>query len=260
MRSWRDAILVPRQFVGKGASVEGRRINREAEASATPFRRDVAKSAAVGVFGANDRLAKLALDACHTAGLRVPHDASIIGADDDRAICLSAEPRLTSVAIDFAGAGRLAAETLRDLFGKERPRRPLRIYYGALGVVRRASSLTGGAAASEDPCADPRVAAGLAYARSHAGDPGLGVDDIAEAMGVERRQAYRIFAATGKSIRRHVEEIRLGRVRDLLAGTDLPIGDVAEACGFSSAIYFSAFVRRRLGASPSAWRRANARR
>ncbi len=209
-----------------------------------------------GVFAANDRLAKFTLDACHTAGLQVPRDASIVGADDDKSICLAAEPKLSSVAIDFEGAGRMAVETLGSLFGKPRPKKPVVRLYGPLGVVRRGSSVAAPTKAGKE---DPRIVAALAYMRSHVDDTLLGVDDIAKAMGVERRQAYRIFAATGKSIRRHVEEIRLGRIREMLTGTDLPIGDVAAACGFSSAIYFSAFVRRRLGLSPTDWRKANAR-
>lgn len=208
-----------------------------------------------GVFAPNDRLAKFTLEACQTAGLEVPRDAAIVGADNDETHCLSVRPNLSSVRIDFEGAGRLAAETLRRLMEEgaaKRPRRPLVESYGVLGVARRASSRVGPA-----PAVDPRLRDGLDYIARRFGDPYLGIRDVARAMGVCPRQAERVFATTGKSIRRHVEEARLGRVKELLATSDASIGDIARECGFSSQTYFCDFCRRLLGCSPTDWRARN---
>ena len=67
-----------------------------------------------GLFAANDRLAVLAAEACRDAGLAIPRDAAIVGADDDKTLCLATDPPLSSVRLDFEGAGRLAAETRRE--------------------------------------------------------------------------------------------------------------------------------------------------
>jgi len=209
-----------------------------------------------GIFAPNDRLAKFTLEACQAAGLEVPRDAAIVGADNDETHCLSVRPNISSVRIDFEGAGRLAAETLRRLMEEgaaKRPRRPLMESYGVLGVARRASSRVGPA-----PAVDPRLRDGLDYIAHRFGDPYMGIRDVARAMDVCPRQAERIFAATGKSIRLHIEEKRLANVRELLATTDIPVGEVARRCGFASDTYFSQFVKDRLGLSPSAWRQASA--
>ena len=189
------------------------------------------------------------------AGLKVPQDAAIIGADNDETYCITAKPPLTSVRIDFDGAGRLAAQTLeRMMDGRDeaRPSRPLRLLYGVLGVARRGSTRTGIA-----PSEDPRLQDGLDYISHRFGDPYIGIRDVARAMDVCPRQAERIFATTGKSIRRHVEDARLDRVRELLTTSDLPIGDIARECGFASPTYFCDFCRRLLGSSPSDWRAKN---
>ncbi|MBR0057309.1 MAG: substrate-binding domain-containing protein [Kiritimatiellae bacterium] len=223
-----------------------------------------------GVFAPNDRMAKFTLEACLAAGLQVPRDAAIVGADDDDTYCLSVRPHLSSVRIDFEGAGLLAAETLSRLMeerertggrqsGRDmarpfrKPSRVERLHYGVLGVVRRASTRVDAA-----PLCDPRLQEGLDFIEAHSSYPYLGAGDVARAMHVGRRQADRLFAATGMTIQKHVEETRLARVRDLLATTDIPVGEIAAKCGFTSETYFSRLCRRRLGMAPSAWRKANA--
>ncbi|MBR3085378.1 MAG: substrate-binding domain-containing protein [Kiritimatiellae bacterium] len=201
-----------------------------------------------GVFAGNDMLAKFALGACRSAGLDVPGDVAILGADDDEALCLTSDPPLSSVQIDFEGAGRIAAETLQSLFGRKRPARTLDLRYGIRGVARRASTRAAG------PRVDQRLAAALDFIALHACDPLLGVGDVALAMCVCRRQADRIFATTGKSIREHIEEARLARVRTLLATSSRPIREISKECGFATAAYLSRVFRRRTGASMREWR------
>lgn len=199
------------------------------------------------IAAGNDLLAKFALDACRTAGLEVPRDAAIIGADDDETLCLSATPPLSSVRIDFEGAGRKAVETLATLLGKPRPARSPIVRYGILGIARRASTMP------EADGVDPRIALGLDFISLHSGDPFVGVMDVAAAMGVGRRQADRLFATTGKTIRQHIEDARMAKARAMLKSGSAPIGKVAKICGFSSNAYFSQLVRKRFGVSPSKW-------
>ena len=202
-----------------------------------------------GLFTRNDVLAKFALGACKSAGLAVPEDAAVIGADDDETICLYSVPPLSSVRIDHEGGGRRAAEALHGFFGKPKPARTAAMHFGPYGVARRPST---GAAA---PGCDLRFAAGLDFIASHFGSPLVGAEDIAAAMGLGRRQAERLFRANGTSIRQRLEETRLARVKTLLATTGMPLRRIAGECGFSSEIYLSGLFRKRLGVSPGAWRR-----
>lgn len=207
-----------------------------------------------GLFARNDPLAKFALGACKTAGIAVPDEAMILGVDDDESICIYSTPTLSSVRIDHEGGGRRAADALRGFFGQSPPRRAAILRFGPYGVAHRGST----GAVTDD--ADLRLSAGMAYIAGHAGNPFLGVKDVAAAMGVCRRQAERIFSATGSTIRQHVEQTRLSRVKELLSSTDMTLARIAEECGFSSQIYLSGVFRKRLGVTPGEWRRQSAGR
>jgi len=69
------------------------------------------------------------------------------------------------------------------------------------------------------------------------------------------RHLSRIFReVVGMSFRDKRAELRLGRARDLLAGTNLKIVDVALESGFQSLSLFSLMFARRFGMSPGKWR------
>lgn len=206
----------------------------------------------LAAFAGNDFLAKFTLDACRDAKLEVPGDVAILGADDDETLCLSSTPTLSSIRVDFEGAGRLAAERLAALMGRPLPKRVEIVRYGTLGVARRGSTRSG------DPGTNSRMAAGLDFIAAHSYNPLLGVRDIAAAMGTGRRQAERLFRSTGKSIRQCVEDTRMEQVCLLLRTTSMPLRAIAEECGFSSRPYLSRVFKKRFGKTPGEWRHDNA--
>ena len=204
-----------------------------------------------GLFGCNDVVARFALSACKSAGLAVPDEARVVGADNDETLCLFCSPPLTSVRIDHEGAGRRAAEVLQGCFGRRQPDRVAVMRFGPCGVERRAST----GFAPQD--GDPRLDAGLSFLSRHYANRLVGAADVAAAMGLGRRQAERLFRAAGKSIRTEIESARLAHVMTLLSTTGLPLRRIAAESGFSTEIYLSGLFRKRFGVSPGAWRRAH---
>lgn len=65
------------------------------------------------IFCANDLMALGAIDAAHQRGLRVPHDLSVIGYDDQE-IARHAQPALSTVLLPNLDMGRWAVERLID--------------------------------------------------------------------------------------------------------------------------------------------------
>ncbi|HET9977531.1 MAG TPA: GlxA family transcriptional regulator [Burkholderiaceae bacterium] len=83
----------------------------------------------------------------------------------------------------------------------------------------------------------------------------LSLDDVADKVGVSRRQIERLFRRhLGMVPSKYYLEARLKRARALLLQTHLSIMEVAVACGFESPPHFSRCYRSQFGCTPSAER------
>jgi AraC family transcriptional regulator len=86
-------------------------------------------------------------------------------------------------------------------------------------------------------------------------DQSIGLDDLAQAVGLSRFHFSRLFSNTlGRSPYQHVIRKRLARARHLLVSSELSVAAVALSAGFSSQAHFSALCRRELGVTPRSLR------
>lgn len=84
----------------------------------------------------------------------------------------------------------------------------------------------------------------------------LGLVELAAVVGVGPRHLTRGFkAATGEPPYRYVIGLRVERAKELLSGTNLPVAEVALACGFSDQSKLGLAFKRLVGVTPSAYRR-----
>ncbi|MBR0870323.1 helix-turn-helix transcriptional regulator [Bradyrhizobium tropiciagri] len=88
----------------------------------------------------------------------------------------------------------------------------------------------------------------------------LSLDALADRFATSRRHLTRLFRdLTGQSIAEYHHDTRMALARRMLAGTDLPVGEIAFRVGFESGSALSRAMRRTEGRSPSDVRRAMAR-
>jgi AraC family carnitine catabolism transcriptional activator len=80
----------------------------------------------------------------------------------------------------------------------------------------------------------------------------LSLADVAREAGTSLRQLERLFRAhTGVTPVRYYLGSRLDRARGMVTQTDIPLLEVAVACGFSSQEHFARSYRQRFGLQPS---------
>ncbi len=80
----------------------------------------------------------------------------------------------------------------------------------------------------------------------------LKISEIADQLALSQRQMERLFRThTGVSPVRYYVDVRLDRARGLVTQTEMPIAEVAVACGFGSAVQFTRTYKRRFGVPPS---------
>lgn len=88
-------------------------------------------------------------------------------------------------------------------------------------------------------------------------DPALGPGDVAAALGISKRYLHQLCAGSGATFNQHLFALRIDHACRLLGNASyaaLTITEIAFACGFSEASYFSRVFRQRLGVTPSGYR------
>ena len=85
---------------------------------------------------------------------------------------------------------------------------------------------------------------------------GLNCADIAGALELPLRVVFDgVKARTGHSLYRFVLERRISAAAEMLRASDMPLCDVAAACGFSSQQHMTALFSARIGSTPSRFRK-----
>jgi AraC-like DNA-binding protein len=88
------------------------------------------------------------------------------------------------------------------------------------------------------------------------GDPSMA--GMARSLGLGARTLRRRLAAEGTVFETIRDEVRFNAARELLALTDLPVGEIADALAFASHSAFGQAFRRWSGTSPTDWRHLTA--
>lgn len=200
----------------------------------------------IGIFALTDQLAFWLLDACRRAGVSVPEEVAVVGAENDETLCTMSRPQLSSVAFAGERVGYEAAALLDRLMAGRQPAAPQLLVPPRGLVVRQSSDITA--------IDDPRVAAAVRYIREHVCD-GINVADVATHAGLSRSiLERRMRQAVGRTPGEEIIRVRFSRVRALLTDTDLPLAAIASRCGFEHPQYMAEAFKKLHGVTPGRYR------
>jgi LacI family transcriptional regulator len=103
---------------------------------------------------------------------------------------------------------------------------------------------------------DRLVAAALRVIREEACQ-GLSVDDLAQRVGASRSVLQRRFSTMlGQTIHDRLIDQRVKTAISFISGTDLPLAEIAERCGFRHQEYMGVVLRERTGQTPAQYRKS----
>lgn len=200
----------------------------------------------IGLVTANDIHGLRALDAATRAGLTIPEDVAVIGADDDAEMCDLSDPPLSSVSFDSERVGFEAARLLDALIdGGSPPPGPRLI--APRGVIRRKST-------DALAVADPIVASALSIIRKRACE-GLTVAGLVDQVPISRRSLeLRFQESIDRSPKQEIQRTRIRFACELLQETDLPIVSISRLSGFTQPSRFGVVFKQFIGRTPSEYR------
>lgn len=202
----------------------------------------------VGLMAENDRRARLALEACRSAGLRLPGEVAVIGVDNDDLLCHLSTPLLSSVEQGSRRIGYEAAALLERIMSGARPRRRS-VVVDPTGVVARGST-------DVLAVADRAVAEAMRYITDRAGE-GIAAQEVADAAAVSRSGLdARFKRELGLTVRAAIRKTQLDRALRLTSETGLSLKEVAARTGFRSVQHMTTLFREAFGSPPARYRRA----
>jgi AraC-like DNA-binding protein len=95
----------------------------------------------------------------------------------------------------------------------------------------------------------------LGFVEDHLGDP-INRETVARALAVHPNHLSRLASRhAGRPFKDLLRDLRLRRAVELLVGTDLALGRVAEACGYGSVDHFIKVFRREKRLTPARFRK-----
>lgn len=201
-----------------------------------------------GVFAVNDQMGFWVLDAARRAGIAVPEEVAVVGAENDNMLCETASPPLSSVRLRGQAVGYHAAKLLDEWMAGKRIPQPAERHYHLPGdiVVRQSSDIVA--------VEDARIAAALRFIRQHATEQ-IDVPRVAREVALSRTVLERrMKALIGRSPGEEINRLRFAAVEKLLAQTDLTLDAIAARCGFAHPQYMAEAFKKRLGMTPGEFR------
>jgi len=188
------------------------------------------------------------LQACENAGLHVPEEVAVIGADNDELICEFAPVPLSSVDTDVERQGYEAAALLdRMMNGAKAPKRATLIPPQGV-VIRKSSDMLG--------VKHPHVATALNRIWHHYQEP-VTTEQLCKGIPMSYRRLHDAFVKhVGRTMAEELRRCRIEHAQRLLVEPDMYImEDIAERAGFSSAGQMARVFAHFVGISPSQYRK-----
>ena len=201
----------------------------------------------VAILTADAHCGRQLAEICYLGSIRVPDEVAILAGDTDELMCDVCTPPLSSVAVAGRRIGYEAAAVL-DRYMQGQALTPGPRMVPPEGVISRQST---------DILAidDEVVVHALRYIQSHAFHD-IAVKDILREVPVSRRSLEIQFQKyLGRSPAEEIRRVRLEKGKSMLSRTELPIGEIATACGFSNATRFGVAFRKRFQQTPLEYRK-----
>lgn len=187
----------------------------------------------------NDDMGLRVLDACRRAALRVPDQVAVAGVGNDECLCDLSLPELTSVHLNPHRIGYEAAELLDRMMDGQAVEQQEYLVPPREIVPRMSTDVM----AAEDPL----VAEAVLFIRENACQT-IDVRSVCRRVCRSRGALEpRFKQALGRSVHEEIQRVRLARVRELLAATDLPIKQIARLSGFRYPEYLMRVFRQTTG-------------
>lgn len=200
----------------------------------------------VAVFACDDNQAALLLEAANAVGVKVPFDVSVLGVDNDEVLCGLSNPSLSSIRVDIAQGGYLAASQAVKMINDKSFTGP-DIIMQPVGVVSRGST-------SLFATTDIQVIKALDFIKENVSRH-INVMDVLKVVPLSRRLLeIRFKNVTGMTIYSYISLQRINLFAERLVTTKDTVNEIALALDEPDVKSISRRFKAIKGCTPSEYR------
>lgn len=200
----------------------------------------------IAIMACDDNQGSNLIEACHDTGIKIPSEVSVIGVDNDEALCSLGSTTLTSVQMDIERGGWEAAALVERLVAD--PKAPVAdVVLKPIKIVERMST----AAFATD---DQQILKAILFIHQNVLKK-ISVGDVMAEAALSRRLLERRFKiVTGKTLYEYITELKLKYFAEQLQETDLQVMEIALSMGENDTKSISRRFKQIYGCTPGEWR------
>lgn len=205
----------------------------------------------IGIMACDDNQGNNLIEACNSAGIKIPQEVSILGVDNDELLCNLSIPTLSTIAIDIEGGGYKVAELIESMVGAPEEKHEDVILYPTK-IIHRIST-------AAYATGDIEIQKAVMFIHQNIRKK-ISVDDVVEQVALSRRLLeIRFKEVTGQSIYQYIFQLRLKTFAELMLESSEPIINIALSIGESDAKSISKKFKAVYGCSPNEYRLRNSK-
>ena len=203
----------------------------------------------IGIMTCDDNQGNNLIQACNTAGIKIPQEVSILGVDNDELLCNLSIPTLSSIAVDIERGGFQVAELIDRLVES-----PDSVFED---IILQPTKIVPRISTAAYATGDSEIQKAIMFIHQNSRRK-ISVDDVVEQVALSRRLLeIRFKEITGESIYQYIMLLRLKTFAEMLIETNEQVINIALSIGESDAKSISKKFKAVYGCSPNEYRLRN---
>ena len=200
----------------------------------------------IAIMACDDNQGENLIEACHSVGIKIPSEVSVIGVDNDETLCSLGSTTLSSIQVDIEEGGRQVAALVERLVA-DRTAPAKDVVLQPVKIVNRMSTA---AFATQDQ----QILRAILFIHRNVRKK-ISVADVTAEAALSRRLLERRFKdVTGKTLYEYITELKLKDFAEQLVETDEQVMTIALSMGENDTKSISRRFKQLYGCTPLQWR------
>ena len=200
----------------------------------------------IAILACDDNQGANLIEACHSAGIRIPSEVSVMGVDNDETLCSLGSATLSSILVDIEEGGRQTAALIERMVAD--PSLP------AQDVVLQPVKIVGRMSTAAFATDDQQILKAILFIHRNVKRK-ISVRDVMTEAALSRRLLERRFKdVTGKTLYEYITELKLKYFAEQLQETDEQVMSIALSMGENDTKSIARRFKQIYGCTPLQWR------